>query len=354
MPSPTNNERKSQEAARQGRPGGPVRVGLVADGPSLARLMAALDNCLLIQPLARAGDPAGGSLREVPWFGDPRTLLKQPGLEAVLLATSPHQDSALAAMAAEQGLHVWRLPPTAASFAEAAEVVTRARQVPTIYRVASWWEYVSDHAWREIHWPGELTPLFSDLRASAPPAAAQRPHGGNSDTAGGALAQVGYPLLEALLAVRGLPETVAAAIGCYRTTGVAAGESEDTAVAVLRYSDGGAAVLRASLGVPPFEQCLAHHGRDLSVLLTEDEVQLVRADGGFADRRPLSGDFVASELLRFAEFVRGQARDRALAPLERHLAVQALLETVYLAARTGHPESPRKFYQVQGWPEPQP
>ncbi len=59
-------------------------------------------------------------------------------------------------------------------------------------------------------------------------------------------------------------------------------------------------------------------------------------------------------------------RDHALVPvaslagetervaLERHLAVTALLEALYLSARTGQPETPRKFYEVQKWPEPAP
>jgi predicted dehydrogenase len=335
MSSPTNNEHKSP---------GPVRVGLVADSWPLASLTAALDACLLLQPLGQAGMPPAAGLRGVPHFDDPRSLLAQPGLEALLLATGTRNDVTLAAMAAGRGLHVWRLPPLARSFAEAVEVVTHARQLPTIYRVASWWEFVSDYVWHELPWPADLVPRFSDLRASV-----RRP----AHNAAGSLAHIGYPLLEALLAVRGLPDTVAAAVGSYRTPGAGVtNESEDAAVALVRYSDGGAALIRVTVDIPPFEQQLAHHGARLSVTLTDDEVLLATADGKPPERRPLPGDFLTSELLRFAEFVRGQARDRATAPLERHLAVNALLEALYLSARTGHPESPRKFYQVQGQPEP--
>jgi predicted dehydrogenase len=342
MPTAANNERKTTGATNAGRSGGPLRVGLIADGAPLAGLKAALGSCLLLQPLGQAGMSARDGLREVPRFDDPRTLLAQPGLEAVLLATDPHQDAGLAPAAAERGLHVWRCPPLAASFAEAAEVVTRARQLPTIYRVASWWEYVSDHVWHELPWPHELAPRFSDLRAGG-----RGPSGPD-----GALSGLGYPLLEALLAVRGLPDSAAAAVGRYRQ-GRAASDAEDAAIAVLRYGDGGSAVVRATWDMPPFEHQLTHHGADLSVTLTDEEVQLSGPDGNVLDQRPLPGDFLASELLRFAEFVRGQARDRATAPLERHLAVSALLETIHLSARTGHPESPHKFYRVQGWPEPQ-
>jgi predicted dehydrogenase len=342
MSSAANNERKSAGPTGPGHAGGPLRVGLVADGAPRAGLCAALQSCLLLQPLGQAGMPTRDGLRAVPHFDDPRTLLAQPGLEAVLLATDPHQDNGLATAAAERGLHVWRVPPLASSFAEAAEVVARARQLPTIYRVASWWEYVSDHVWHELRWPHELTPRFSELRACGP----------GPVQPGGALTVLGYPLLEALVAARGLPDSVAAAVGRYRQARAAAPAAEDTAVAVLRYSDGGSAVLRATWDMPPCEHQLTHHGPDLSVTLTDEEAQLSNANGDILDRRPLPGDFLATELLRYAEFVRGQARDRAAAPLERHLAVSALLETIDLSARTGHPEAPHKFYEVQGWPEP--
>lgn len=344
MASVADNEQKSQ---------GPLRVGLIADGAGLAALSPVIDACVLIQPLGQAGLPPSAGLPEVPRFEDARLLLAQPGLEAVLLATATRSDVALATMASERGLHVWRLPPLARSFAEATEVMTRLRRLSTVYRVASWWEYVTDHVWNELRWPTDFAPLFSDLRVSVrgplPTAWPAR----LADAAGGALAHAGYPLVEALVAVRGLPDRVAGVIGkCRQGATGPTRETEDTAAAILHYADGGTAVIRAAWDLPPFEQQLAHHGRTNSATLTDEEIVLTDADGNVVDRRPLPGEFLANELLRFVEFIRGQARDRASAPLERHLAVNALLEAVYLAARTGHPESPRKFYQLQGWPEP--
>jgi hypothetical protein len=90
----------------------------------------------------------------------------------------------------------------------------------------------------------------------------------------------------------------------------------------------------------------------VAVTLTTDGLAITDIDGSLVDRRPFPAEWLGSELLRFAEFVRGDARDRAAAPLERHVSVSALLDTIYLAARTGHPESPHRRYDVQGWPEP--
>ncbi len=340
----THNEPKAQ---------GPVRVGLIAQGEPFAALAAAIDACVLLQPLGQVGQPAAAGLPDVPWFDDPRTLFGQPALEAVILSSSTRADVELAALAAERGLHVWRPPPVARGFPEAAELLARVKRWHTIYRVASWWEFVADHAWHELPWPDGFTPRFSDLRVSAAGPAPNDWRATPADTAGGVLATDSYALLEALVALRGLPTRVAAALGRFRRTrSGAARETEDTAAAVLYYADGGAAVLRATWDTVPCECVLRHHGAQVSVTLTADEVALADALGSTCDRRPLPGEFLTSELLRFAECIRSAARDRAAAPLERHLAVSALLEALYLSARTGDPESPAKFYQVQGRPEP--
>lgn len=330
-----------------------MRVGLIADGDGAERLRAAVTECVLLHPLGQARVPIDQRLPAVPSYDDPRILLAESNLEAVLLATSTREDLTLADLAAEQGLHVWRLPPVGRSFAEATECLTRVRQLDTLYRVASWWEYVVDHVWHEVAWPENFEPRLSEVSASAPGPAITSWRAGLGESAGGALVDCAYAPLEALIAVRGLPETAVGAVGHYRSPlGSLPREAEDTAIAILRYSHGGMAVVRATWDLPPNEQRTVHHGPGATATLTPDEVQLVDPAGTAFDRRPLPGDFLAHELLRFAEMVRAHTRDRALAPLDRHLAVSALLDAIYLSARTGHPESPRKLYEVQKWPEP--
>ncbi len=344
MSTTPNNDARSQ---------GPLRVAVIADPERLPTLLGAVDACVLIQPLGQSGMPSSAGLADVPWHPDPRVLLGQPNLEAVVLAAAPRLELELAGLAVERGLHVWRLPPLARRFAEGTELISRVRQLPTVYRVASWWEYVVDHVWHDVRWPAEFKPLLSELDVHTPGPGPGSWRGRLTEALGGVLAADGYPLLEALVALRGLPETVAAAIGQYRTNaGGTARETEDTALAILTYAGGGSCSIRATWDIPPFHRRLAHHAGALSVTISDEELALQDASGASLERHPLPGDFLTGELLRFAETVRGQARDRAAAPLERHLAVTALLESVYLAARTGHPEAPRKFYEVQGWPEP--
>ncbi len=174
----------------------------------------------------------------------------------------------------------------------------------------------------------------------------------NERRAAGALIYAGYDLLEALVALRGLPDSVTAIIGNYRGGNSPTRETEDTSTALLRYPAGGSAIIRVTWDLPPTSARLVHFSATHRVELTADEVILADVAGNTQDRQPLGGDYLAGELSRFVELVRNRARDRALLPLERHLAVSALLETIYLAARTGHPESPAKLYEAQRWPGP--
>ena len=330
-----------------------IRVGLIADGERLALVGPVVQASPLLQVCVQAGMPQAAALPGVPWFDDPRRVFAATDIQAVLFATTPRAEVALATAALERGLHVWRLPPIARNFAEAAEIVRRVQRKGVIYCVASWWEQVVDHAWRDLEWPETFRPTFSEARVASPGPDPSSWRTLKSEAGGGVLAHEAYPLLEALVAVRGLPDSVTAmTTGVRVAPGAAPSETEDTALALLQYPGGGAALIRAAWSAPPSERCVAHHGHGLSALLTADEVTLVSTDGSIRDRRPIPDDLIASDLRRFVESVRAGARDRAGAMLERHLAVSALLETVYLAARTQHPESPRKLYEAQGWALP--
>lgn len=333
---PADNERPAP---------GRLRAGLVF-GERLPLVTAALRACPLLELVGQAG--AGVGLPGVTLHTDWRVLLAQTNLQAVLLAGSTRLDLEVAAAATQRGLHVWRLPPLARTFSAGAELLDALRRQGTIHQVASWWEHVSDHAWHELQWPEDFKPLYAELRAAGPGPSVKSWRASATEAAGGALADVGCNLLEVLVAVRGLPETVTAAIGAFGNESGAARETEDAALVILRYAGGGTGLVRAAWDLPPDEQWLALHGMAAGVRISPQEVQLLGPDGAIRDRRPLPDDFLAGDLQRFVQRVGGDARDRAAATLERHLAVSAVLESVYLAARTGQPESPRKHYEVQG------
>ncbi len=343
-----------------------LKVALVARPPRLALLAAAATACPLIEIAAQSGMSQDAALPDVPWHDDTRVMCGLAGIQAVLLGLSTRGDVAVGDLALERGLHVWRWPPAARTFAETAELAARIRAAQTVYRVASWWEHVAGAAWNELPWPAALPPRYSELRCAMPGPWLDSWLSDAEECAGGALAYDAYPLIEALVAARGLPGRVGAALARIGRTapreGVAADEraagrgltrqTEDVSVAILGYEGAGIASIRALWDGAVRERTLWHHYEQYSVELTHETAALwLSADR--CEQRPVTADWLGAELIAFVDFVRGGARDRASAALDRHLAAAALLEAIYLAARTGHPESPRKFYELQGLAEPQ-
>jgi len=331
----------------------PLRVGLIADAGSLASLADAAMACPM-QVVAQAGTRQPESLPGVEWYDDTRVMIAQSGVEAVLLSTSVRAGVQLGRTAVDHGVHVWRPPPLARSFAEAAEVVRLAQGSAPVYRVASWWDHIAeDVSWAVGRCEG-YKPRFSEIHVSAPGPSMQSWRASAVDAGGGVLTADTYGLLEALIALRQLPESLSAAIGNYRhKTGEARRETEDVAAAILRYHDDGMAAIQASWDIPPFQQVGYHHGVEATVVLDECGVAVRSAEGETLHERRWSADIRVGELRGFVAAVQSaNQRPEPDSTLDRHLAISALLEAIYLSARTGQPETPGKLYEVQGWREP--
>jgi predicted dehydrogenase len=342
-----SSTRKSQSSVPR------LAVAVIGEGERLGAVISRVCQSGELELRAQAGMKQHEAGSSATWFGDTRVLIANAPVQAVLLASTTRGDGELAELAAQRGLHVWRLPPIGTRFADAAETRTRAARHGSILRVASWWEYAARNVWEEFPWPAGFRPDFSEVRVSAAGPASGSWRAAYAESAGGALVDAGYGMLEALVAVRGLPESVSAATA--HRPGArpgAARETEDIAIAVLRYPGGGRAIIRSAWDIAPLEQLTLHHSDTATVALTDQQISLVNADGTTAHVRPLPGDFLTDELQRFVELVRLDARDRVAATLDRHLAVAALAEAIYLSARTNQPESPHKFYELQGLPEP--
>lgn len=286
-------------------------------------------------------------------FEDTRVLIAQSGISALLLAGSPREGVELAALAAAAGLHVWRLGSLGRNFAEATETLSRARSAGRAYRIASAWEPQRDRVRALLGRGDGMRPIYSELHVSTagPPLASWR--SSLVDAGGGVLAQDAYPLLESLVALRGLPESVSATTTrCRRREGEAPRETEDVAIAMLRYETG-AAVIRATWDIRPWNACTTHHAPEGTLQITSERATRHGIDGACHEEVLQPAEFIATELSRFAREVRGLvATEEREAAQERHVAVSALLEAIYLSARNGQPESPRHRYEVQKWPEP--
>lgn len=332
----------------------PLRVALVCDADGAQPVLAALREVPL-NVVAQSGRQPVAELPGAQWYDDARIMLAQSGAEALLLATSTRQAVELAELAADHKLAVWRPPPLARTFAEATELVTKCRQRNLVYRVASWWDAIKDAMQAALTFGDGVKPAFSHVRVSAAGPSVQSWRASATDAAGGVLASDAYDMLEAFLAVRGVPQRASAIVAnVRRRTGELPRETEDVATAVLRYEGGRTAAIQATWDVPPYFETSEHHGAELTVVLERQRVAVRSRDGKILFERELAPDrFWRDELTAFAAAVRApEPPAEQDAALERHIAVTALLQAVYLSNRTGQPEAPLKFYEAQGWPEP--
>ncbi|TWT42381.1 hypothetical protein RAS1_35120 [Phycisphaerae bacterium RAS1] len=330
-----------------------LRVGLIATPDLAAPLAEAVQAVERFELAAQAGVARGEALPHVEHFDDTRVMIAQASIDAVIVAAGTRVAVELAEVAAAKGLHVWRTPPLARTFAEAVEILKRQAPRPTAYRLSSWWESVSTPIVDAIARLDGFKPLFSEIQVASEGPTLQSWKASAVDAAGGTLAEAAYAMLETLVGLRGLPESVSGAVARSRRRPAAQGrETEDTAAAILRYQGGGVALVRSTWDIPPFAARTLHHGAECSVELTPDALRVLDAGGGEQVVTALPGHDWAEEMQRFSEACQAPPGNGARPDLEHHLCVLALIEAVYLSARTGHPESPRKFYEVQGRPEP--
>ncbi|MFO0839717.1 MAG: hypothetical protein U1D55_14475 [Phycisphaerae bacterium] len=329
-------------------------VGLIADADETRPLAATIASCSEMRLVAQSGMPQSTAAPGAPWVDDTRVLLAQAGVRGLIVALPTRAAVEITNNAVSRGIHVWHAPPIARDFAEAVDACRRARDGQVVLRVASWVDHIRETLRWALRQSTGFRPLFTEVSLAAEGPQVQSWRSSESDAGGGVLMSSGYAALESLVAVRGLPESVFGLLGrCRKRAAELARETEDVAVAVLRYEGGGIGMIRASWDVPPYEIVVSHHGAESSVKLGESEIEIVAAAGEPIDSRELPCDWLTADLRLFAQAVHGGLESEATtAALERHLAVSSLIESIALSSRTGTPESPRRLYEVQKWPEP--
>jgi predicted dehydrogenase len=329
-------------------------VGLIADADDARRYADAIRACPSLALRAQAGASQSAALPDVEWFDDTRVMMAQSQIRALVIATAPRSAIELSDTAADHGLHVWRSPPLGRNFAEGVEAARRLAEVKVVCRIASWWEHAGQAIDEVLQQANGFEPAFSEVQVSAAGPAVHAWRASQANAGGGVLAYDAYPMLEALIAIRGLPESAAGAAGqCRRPPSQPPRETEDVAGAILQYEGRGLAIVRAAWDIQPFAQTTWHHGRQMSMRYTEADVTVLDADGQSRAERPLPGGFLAAEMTRFAQAIGDEGQHRAdETAINRHLAVSALVEATYLSSRTQQPEIPRRLFEVQKWPEP--
>ncbi|MCA9243521.1 MAG: hypothetical protein KDA32_06175 [Phycisphaerales bacterium] len=375
----------------------PPRVALLVSGEDAARFADLVRRSEVFEVVAQAGMPRNEAVTDIEWHNDARALLAQSGVDAVIVAGSAAEGVNAIQLAAECGKHAWRWGPIARDLAEGLDCAERMKAAKRVLWPASWLRHVQPLLSESfISVARGATYITFDLCATGPSYQSWR--ASLRGAAGGVLAQDGFFWLEAMIALRGLPEFVQAVTRRdQHLPGAPPRETEDLAGVLLRYADALVSV-RATWDIQEGESRICWHAPAggatdqepvrASAVLKQAGVVVSRGGTAPTIKTPeMTGEaWVIDDLRRFAGMIQDtiageQAAERAArheaalarrlpglarreppregdAPndvdwaLELSLATTALLETVYLSARTMSPEQPRKLYEAQRCPCP--
>ena len=272
---------------------------------------------------------------EVEAFGDSRQMVLQTKPDVVFLSIPPASGVAALEFLAAQGIAVFKPAPLARNLTEAAQVVRmfRDRDLPlgvgNPRRAMESYRALLDDAAEGV----------SSVRAELV-TQIKLPMGWRGDcqsAGGGVLLYSGLEMLDILIEVAGLPESVYAAIQTDRPA------SGDTTTPVHDTDDTVMAVLHS--GTNPIGQLYATRrggeSREWIESTSSRGTVLAREAGGDAAEAA-----ACREALAFAHSVAaGEANSDQAARL---LLAHATVEAMYLSAQTQRPESPYQQLQIHG------
>ena len=160
--------------------------------------------------------------------------------------------------------------------------------------------------------------------------------------------ELGYHMIDLLVWFFGLPEEaygLTAVASSEGAKGVPEHDTDDTACAILNFAGGRMACLAASRSCDPVSEELALHGRGGSLTAGPEACVLRNPDGVVIEQiehTHLPAEALAMQLEAFAAAVGSGAARYACSAWE-NLLTHAVIDAVYLASRTGQPESPARL-----------
>lgn len=280
-------------------------------------------------------------------YTDYRSLIVERKLDALFVAAPPFATHGYLRLAAAAGTPVWKRTPLARRFEEALTLVQTFEKHRCPLVVSRAWpaEPAMDQAGKTLAELGR--PFLADARVFCCHPDDLDWRGDSEQAGGGAMLYELYEAIDAVVHWMGPPAEVYAATGrSSRPQTRFPYDTEDSAVVVFKYPDG---------AIATFATCWTSGPRTSEIV--------VRAPGGTVRIGPATvavldraGEPARTPLERapnpyshpIRAFLHGLAGDRKrIASLARdHLWTMAVIETAYLASRTGEAESPSKWFEV--------
>ena len=282
-------------------------------------------------------------------FDDYRQLVVQSQCDLLMITAPPFAGNEYALLAAGRGAHVWRLPPLARGFEQAVGLVDAFQRADRMLLVGTAWR-VDPRYQAMVSHLDELGGLF--LARASVVSHLQDPLGWRGDSAragGGVLLNQAYEAVDRIVALLGLPdEVVASATRLARTQTAQSYDTEDTASAMLRHPKGVTGLIAASWLSQPQEDSFRLHGSGGSATIDTEGLVMTDAEGRTSATCPHEPERAAAAQIHAVIEAVTEGRSSDLPTAGQQLRTMAVIESAYLSARTGQPESPADLLRLHG------
>ena len=337
-----------------------LRAVVIGAGALGEHVIDALNHCQLAELVGvadrdgSAAEAAGGEL--CPTYTDSRQALIEPKPDVVLLALPPRAAAETLQQALRRDLHVWTGAPLARNLPEAVEMCRRTRRADVKLVVGTPRRFIEVYrrARQFAKQLGEIYLVNAQYLFDWGEPLGWR---GSMAAGGGATLQLGYHMIDLLVCIAGMPETVYCITGtgqrARRSDDQAIYDTDDTAVAVCRYRGQATATVTVSRCFSPVSEGLTAYCEG-GVLSVDAARCVVRDRNGNmlesfqADETP--GDLFARMIDDFVAAVETDAA-RYDASAWESLLTLAAVSAAYLSDQTNQPELPARLlrnYDVTG------
>ncbi len=278
-------------------------------------------------------------------YDDYRQLIMQNDFDCVLVAAGMHSCEEYLRAAIKKKMNILKLPPPARNFEEIEEFAKLAHRENINFAVANTKRFSrSFTAAKEFIEAGKLEQIFLITAVSTNGNNAYPPWYSDPKLAGGGvLLRNGYQILDQMLCLFSIPQQV------YCLTGNHALDrqqrlclTEDTAVLTMKFSDTLTANLTISRIFGAKEETIKIHGKNKILTIADNYFGISDNRGNIISEQRYNQtefDLITKLLEDFANSLINTQENKLNSSIHENRKNMAVIESAYLSARTGMPES---------------
>jgi len=282
----------------------------------------------------------------VPSYDDYRLAIIEESPQVLLMALPPYERSEYLKLAASRQIAVLASGPPLSDFDLTLEHARAFSKGNVPFSVCRIWQ--PEPAYGRLgsidEWAGGVFSAHVNVLAPAGDLDGWR---GDSARAGGVLLNDAYDQLDAIVSVMGMPEEVYAVLARpFAEVQTRPHDSEDAATVMMRFSSNRVATICARRAGREHYWRYRLHGAQATVVITVDEmVETDVNENTTSTSKVQTRNRLAPAVGAFSAAL-AAGHSQAPSPIEEHLVTMAVIQTAYLSAKTGQPESPGKVFCV--------